>query len=248
MNIFKSIAAAAGITVFVSCVSTKVIEDKTTLESLTEKYAGKMATVYILQHPVECRLAGLHENQLKVLGDSSEILIPAECVTKIRVDSGGRGTRSMVIGGLIGGAICGTGGWLAAREAASTDVNAIGHPVTLGLFVGGAAAGAIFGAGSKTIKYYSYTTTAKTVILHEEVGEEITPAELTLFSLFDDLKKDGEQLLMVRLIGYGEGQFLLLYEVTVKGEYYSKIKITDKDYIESEKQKIITVLSEEKKD
>lgn len=253
MNFFKSIAAAAGITVYVSCVSTKVIQDETSLALLTERYTGKTATVFILQHPVECWLGGVQDKQLRVLAGRSEILIPVECVSKIRVDSGGRGTRGMVIGGLIGGALCGTGGWLAAREAASTDVNAIGHPVTLGMFVGGAAAGTIIGAGSKTVIYYTYKPSAEIIVLHEEVGEEITPAELKLFSLFDDLKKDAGLLLMVQIIRYGEGRFLLLYEMAVNTEdvntkYFTKIKIVDQNYIEKEKKKIITALSEEKKD
>jgi hypothetical protein len=149
----------------------------------------------------------------------------------------------MAIGGIIGGAVGFAGGWLAAREASESDVNAVGHPVTLGLLVGGAGVGMILGAGSKTVKQYPFSSTAEIYVLHEEVGKDITPAEIKLFSVFDDLKEENEQLLLVQIIRYDESKYLLLYEVNSGNEYRTKIKKVEPDYLLQQSEKINQVLS-----
>ncbi len=243
MKTMKAVFLVSLIIVISGCVSTKVIKEESALDVIADQYKGRNVTLYILDNFFTCTLKELRNGELTLCEDSSGMTIPGECVTQIRIDSGGRGTKGMMIGGMIGGALGFAGGWLVAREASESDANAIGHPISLGLMVGGAGAGMILGAGSKTIRQYHFSSPAKPYILHDEVGEDITPAEIKLFSVFDDLKTENTQLLLVRIIQYGDNRFLLLYDIASNGEYITKIEKVDENYLNFQKEKIKKVLS-----
>ena len=243
MKNMRSLLVTISIFLISGCVSTKVMKEESTLESLIEKYRNKNVNLFILNNSFSSTFKDLKNGDLIIMVDSSEMVIPVGCVTQIRIDTGGRGTQGMIIGGIIGGTLGLTSGWLAAREASTSDINAIGHPVTLGMFVGGASVGAIIGAGSKTVKHYNFSSTAKSYVLHTEVGEDITPAEIKLFSIFEDLKQKYALLLLVRIIHYGENSYLLVYDVVFNGEYLTKLEKVDENYLQVQKEKINKVLS-----
>lgn len=223
---------------FGACMSNRMVRENLPFPDVVTKLTGKPVLLLVADYPLEGRLIGMEDDDLIVQGVKETWRLPASCVSVIQTDSGGHGAKGMAIGGLFGAILGGAGGWLVAREAATSDVSAIGHPVTLGVAVGGAAAGIIVGAGRKTIRQFRFSTQAEIYVLHEEAGETLTPSEIKMFGVFEDLKKENEQLLLVQTVRYGEDHFLILYDIFDGQNYLTRIRKVNSGYIRTQEEKI----------
>jgi hypothetical protein len=59
-----------------------------------------------------------------------------------------------------------------------------------------------------------------------------------MYSLFDDLRQDQEEILLVQILRYGNNKYLLLYDLKTPDGYDVKWKTVDETYLDLQKKKV----------
>lgn len=221
-----------------SCGSRKVVLPETDWDTVIRQSTGKVTYLGLSDVMYPCTITGLQSDVLRIQHDSVTLTIPSAVISKVRIDTGGRGQGYRIAGALIGGAIGATAGYLVGKKLADSTGSAIGHPVSVGLIIGGTIGGAWLGGGRKTELYYPFTTNVSRYTLHEEVGEDILRAEIKMYDLFEDLPQANEEILLMQILKFGEGRYLLLYDLKTGDTLDVRWKEADTAYLERQHQKI----------
>lgn len=198
------------------------------------------AVVYVNSVDIHCKLLSARQDYLIVSVDGKERQIPSEVVSKV-VFSGSESRKSrMILGSSVGTVVGGLAGYFVGREANSGRESAsnLGHPAAILLIVGGASAGAWMGGRGTSSEAYTVRGSVTPYIMHESLGEELTPAEIKMYGLFEGLVGEDDQLLQVQTFKLNNEKYFLLMDVRRYGEYAVDWTTVDEAYISAEKGKV----------
>ncbi|MBL7961148.1 hypothetical protein JNL27_13025 [bacterium] len=200
------------------------------------------ATVFIANVDFDAKIISVSDNKLVVAQNGQKTDLPVEVVSKI-IFSGDQSKKKKIIWGSVIGGVLGIAGGYAVGSAASSEKGAaaLAHPLSMAIILGGIVGGGFTGSSFTKYEEYSFNNELVPYILDEDLGPEITPAELRGYSIFENLTNDSdEKVLQVQIFKMKSGKFFLLYDVASLGSYGVKWQTVDEDYLQTQKAKVKT--------
>ncbi|MBL7995984.1 hypothetical protein JNM05_11495 [bacterium] len=230
------------ISLFISCGPRSQMLNQADWQANKDNKVHARVTVFIANVDLETKIISASNDKLVVSQNGQNAELPVEVISKI-VFSGDHNKKKKIIWGSVIGGVLGIAGGYAVGSAASSEggAAAIAHPLSMVMILGGIVGGGFAGSSFTKYEEYSFNNELVPYILDEDLGPEITPAELRGYSIFENLTNDSdEKVLQVQIFKMKSGKFFLLYDVTSLGSYGVKWQTVDEDYLQTQKAKIKT--------
>lgn len=222
----------------VSCASSSGVKRVEEWKVSGQSRTNSDVVVYINHVDVRCRLVQATSDKLTVVEDGKQKDIPTEVVSRI-VFQGSKKKRT-IIGASIGTLLGGVAGFFVgdAINEGPASASDLGHPVSMLLIIGGGSAGAWAGTWGSGATEYAVGHPPGPYQIHEALGQEITPSEIKMYSLFEGLVAEDDQLLQVQAFKLTNNKYFLLMDVRRFGEYAVDWVVVDEQYVAAQKEKI----------
>lgn len=198
------------------------------------------ATIYVDDVDFSGKIIEMSSDVLVIERYGQRMELPADAVSRVVVPYQGSKKSAHIIGGVVGGGIGLAVGYVAA-DAASNQKGAkkLAHPLSLLSIIGGTVGGVLVSDMFLKGDNYVMSNVLNKYLLHPTIGSEVTPVELKMYKIFDDLPLDkDEQILQVQVFHFGSNKYLVLYDTATGDRYNVKWKVADAAYLESQKAKI----------
>lgn len=241
-DLFKGVLFLLLISVFVSCGPSSRILNQSEWQANKERKINTEATIFISNVDFKAHIVSASDEKIAVEQNGVKSDLPAEAISKIIFTGDDSKKKKIIWGSVIGGALGIAGGYAVGSAASDKGgATAIAHPVSMVIILGGIVGGGFAGSSLTKHEEYSFTSKLNPYILDDDLGLEITPAELRGYSLFENLQGDpDEKILQVQIFTLAAEKYFLLYDVGYLGSYMVRWQIVDENYIQTQKAKIKT--------
>jgi len=223
------------------CVSVRTIP-KGDWSEIIEKNKIKGSTLFISDIGMKAKIVSVTADSVIFEQEGQKSSLPREAVSRVVVPYKGSKAKAELIGAASGFAVGALAGSLfkTHKSKNSTDTlanSASGTPVLVGALLG-SVAGMLTATLFTKDDSYEMNAPLKIVRLHPGLGDEITPADLAAFKLFDDLAVEPEKLLRVEVLQMSGGNYFLSYDLALGIKVIQRWKIVDEVYINQQKKKL----------
>ena len=240
-GLFTGVMFAALIAV-VGCGSNNQLLNQADWRANKENKINARATVFVYNVDFDAKIVSVSSDKMVLEQNGRKSELPTDVISKI-VFSGDQTKKKKVIWGSVIGGVLGIAGGYAVGSAASGEkgAGAAAHPLSMAVILGATVGGGFVGSSLTKHEEYTIGNELKPYILDNDLGAEITPAELHAYSIFENLLSDpDDKILQVQIFKLKSGEYFLLYDVTSLGSYSVQWKIVKEEYIETQKAKIKT--------